>query len=141
MACNAARELSDTGAPLVGGDPWQLVQYVPSVWATPQGRSLATPASEGPASTPPSDSGGGPASFDDGMQLPAGIPAFTHDAKLVICVEVALAYGDGGIGEALSWIRASASTPLLSEGWVYEGALSAARLSSRVGAPLVGTGP
>ena len=49
-----AREVSDMGAPPVGGDPWQDVQALVRTSATSQGRSPETPESGVPASTPAS---------------------------------------------------------------------------------------
>ena len=107
--------------------PVQLELLV-QVGAAPRGSG--GPASGGGGGVPPSVT-----------QLPAGIPADTHDWNAVTSAAGTVAACAGGIGEDKDCIRITALAPLLSAGYPGDAAWSAARVASDWGAPPVGDAP
>src|SRR5689334_858156 len=87
--------------------------------------------------------GGGPASGTPPslVQLPAGMPAFTHAANAVTSGAGTAAFGAGGIGEAVDCIRTTARAPLVCVGYPGAGPWRAASVASDWGAPPAGVAP
>src|SRR5215475_13859002 len=96
----------------------------------------ASSGSGGPAS-----GGGGGGAPPSTTQLPAGIPELTHAWKALASAAGTLAFGGGGMGEAVDCIRVTQRAPLVSAGYPGDADCRAARVARDWGAPPLGVAP